>query len=254
MSARDRGKRRAHGFTLIELLVVVAIISLLMAMLMPSLQRARLQARTVLCSNSIRNLELVAFIYHAENSNRLFSAIRDTLRPGGFYDQWVSPRYDLRDYLRPYVGSWEITSCPVIGSAPMDDPANQRSVLYWSRHYYPGRQYPKFGAPESFEFPTKLSFPVATAFAPSVLPMIQGVAQDNTLFGGEYLFTHGSGRLSNNPINPSNKLLFNRHLGGLRDVTMGFYDGHVETVPADRLDDVGAGRSDHNIRIISLMP
>lgn len=52
---RAVGKNLKHAFTLIELLVVIAIIAMLMAILMPGLQRAKRQARMVLCSGNLRN-------------------------------------------------------------------------------------------------------------------------------------------------------------------------------------------------------
>ena len=49
-----RGVRQINGFTLIEVLVVVAIIALLVAILLPSLKRAREQARFALCGSNIK--------------------------------------------------------------------------------------------------------------------------------------------------------------------------------------------------------
>ncbi len=56
------GSRRA-GFTLIELLVVVAIIALLIAILLPSLSRARAQTRTTLCASRMAQMCTALLLY-----------------------------------------------------------------------------------------------------------------------------------------------------------------------------------------------
>jgi prepilin-type N-terminal cleavage/methylation domain-containing protein/prepilin-type processing-associated H-X9-DG protein len=55
--------RERKGFTLIELLVVIAIIALLMAILMPALQRAKKQTRDVICRANLKQYGLGARMY-----------------------------------------------------------------------------------------------------------------------------------------------------------------------------------------------
>jgi prepilin-type N-terminal cleavage/methylation domain-containing protein/prepilin-type processing-associated H-X9-DG protein len=55
--------RKNKGFTLVELLVVIAIIALLMAILIPSLSKARLQAQLIVCRSNLRNYGLAATMY-----------------------------------------------------------------------------------------------------------------------------------------------------------------------------------------------
>jgi len=47
--------RKPQGFTLIELLVVIAVIALLLAILMPALQRIKKQAKTIACQSNLRS-------------------------------------------------------------------------------------------------------------------------------------------------------------------------------------------------------
>jgi prepilin-type N-terminal cleavage/methylation domain-containing protein/prepilin-type processing-associated H-X9-DG protein len=60
-------ERPLRGFTLIELLVVVAIISLLISILLPSLTKARDLARTAICLGNLRSIGGALHMYASEN-------------------------------------------------------------------------------------------------------------------------------------------------------------------------------------------
>lgn len=68
MMPRRRGSL-SSGFTLIELLVVVAIIASLMAILLPSLSRARENARNAVCLNNLRQMGVADMMYADENND-----------------------------------------------------------------------------------------------------------------------------------------------------------------------------------------
>jgi prepilin-type N-terminal cleavage/methylation domain-containing protein/prepilin-type processing-associated H-X9-DG protein len=100
------------GFTVIELLVVVAIIALLVAILLPSLQQARAHAKTVMCASNLHHIGLAV-------ANYLFSS------RGTYPASYVYPHDEM--------GQWSVATQTV------DSPFG---YLHWSHFLYSDGQVP----------------------------------------------------------------------------------------------------------------
>lgn len=70
----SRPRRLGGAFTLVELLVVIGIIALLVAILLPALNKSRDQANTVKCLSNLRQLGQAQLNYAAENKGRAIPA------------------------------------------------------------------------------------------------------------------------------------------------------------------------------------
>jgi prepilin-type N-terminal cleavage/methylation domain-containing protein/prepilin-type processing-associated H-X9-DG protein len=101
-------QKRNSGFTLIELLVVIAIIALLLAILIPALNKVKELAAQVPCLANLRTLSIAFFMYQSDNHGKLVNAYTWSGDPdnGSVYsgDGWVYPPTDM-DIGDPFVSS-----------------------------------------------------------------------------------------------------------------------------------------------------
>jgi prepilin-type N-terminal cleavage/methylation domain-containing protein len=63
-------RARRQAFTLIEVLVVVAIIALLISILLPSLKKAREEARKIICCSNLKQTGIAMAAYTSSSKNR----------------------------------------------------------------------------------------------------------------------------------------------------------------------------------------
>lgn len=137
--ANRTSRLKPSAFTLVELLVVIGIIAVLISMILPALNRARMQARSVTCLSNLRQIGVAMAQYRNENRSfevPLERTFHDSWTVGGGnngltnYNPLTGPR-DFRwfNYLYPYTKTYKVFNCEMM---------NERGLAFSTTSFQPG--------------------------------------------------------------------------------------------------------------------
>jgi prepilin-type N-terminal cleavage/methylation domain-containing protein/prepilin-type processing-associated H-X9-DG protein len=237
-------KTRA-AFTLIELLVVISIISILAALLLPALSRAKQRAYEIKCRSNLKQMDLALIMYQQDGQN-------------GQYVAYSSVNVLWMQSLMSYQGQvGNIRLCPVAADrgnlqasqkqgtakapwlwSPTADPLlNEGSYaingwLYqWDpngdiRQWVPASDEPKFFKKESSVIHPSETPTFFDAIWPDAWPRITDRLANN-LSVGDYNTALGRCSISRHPFNSGARAITGQPVPG--GINMAFVDGHASS-------------------------
>jgi prepilin-type N-terminal cleavage/methylation domain-containing protein len=122
--------RPRRAFTLIELLVVIAIIGILIALLLPAVQKVREAANRASCGNNLKQIGLALHSFHDLQGH--LPSDRETLAEGRTWAWMILPQLEQDNLYRLWPEGW-----PYPGLAPggiVDNQATSESIAVLSHN------------------------------------------------------------------------------------------------------------------------
>lgn len=241
----------SKGFTLVELLVVVAIIALLIAILLPSLNKARQTAIAAACMSQQHQCYIAFSGYAAENDGRIWAYAR-WHEAGNSADTWGYWAQAILD--GGYLASGNAIECP--GWAPRTYNGSTSQTYGINRAQVPSRCINLVHHPDDVStsgFGTTYGVwlyhfydPPTLAEQTNILRRGKGAGQpfmlSDSLIGSDGNAIQGGGLNSlANTTDLNNGGSTEVHARHLDAAVMTFWDGHGEQVQAGKLADIGIG-------------
>jgi prepilin-type N-terminal cleavage/methylation domain-containing protein/prepilin-type processing-associated H-X9-DG protein len=219
----NRPLQRVAGFTLVELLTVLAVITILIAMLLPALNQARNAAADVSCKSNLRQIGQMLMIYASQNNGylpdpryALHSNSALSLAQTGYEWQLVDSGIAAKETMK------KLMRCPldVDGHTVSYLPLNDVMGHSWPNIYYVTKLSSHRGLQDLFMFiEESYSYDSAVPNTPSRAFGVNNPTMLGTLF-------------QNVPGSAAwRKSLSNHRTQGSAHRNVLYGDGHVEGVP-----------------------
>jgi len=131
--------RSTRAFTLVELLVVMAVVSLLMAILLPALGKCRVLARRVICRSNIRQIYIGWQVYFEGNNQQIYTGVNANVEFGGWQGRGGFAAYrPINRYLDMDSNSEcsaRVFLCPADSGGILSRPPQEKAYQYYGNSY-----------------------------------------------------------------------------------------------------------------------